>query len=175
MANPFLTPAPFDPRSGFGFKRPPVTGLPFDQPNIPGQGGFDLGTIDTPLGPATICMPGSHCTGPSISGPFGTSACLGQCVAVAHPDQPGIVGEPLGPPVMDPKTGRPVPTPYVAPKRKRMNYGNQRALRRALRRATGYARQQKSIRKAAGEFAREFGPKTRRARRDLPAGHTHVK
>lgn len=62
---------------------------------------------------------------------------------------------------VDPATGMPVR------KRRRMNYSNQKALRRALRRASGYARQQKAVRKAASEFAREFGPKPRRARRDV--------
>lgn len=61
-------------------------------------------------------------------------------------------------------------------KRRRMNYANQRALRRSLRRVTGYARQQKAVRKAAQEFAREFGPKRRHTpRRDLPRGHIHVR
>ena len=53
-----------------------------------------------------------------------------------------------------------------APRRRRMNYSNQRALRRSLRRVTGYARQQKSIKKAAAEFAREFGPKRSRTVHD---------
>ncbi|UCC72599.1 MAG: hypothetical protein JSV86_19925 [Gemmatimonadota bacterium] len=63
----------------------------------------------------------------------------------------------------------------LGPKRKRMNYANQKALRRSLRRVTGYARQQKAVRKAAQEFAREFGPKRRAARRDLGPGHRHVR
>jgi hypothetical protein len=63
----------------------------------------------------------------------------------------------------------------MAPKRRRMNYSNQKALRRALRRATGFARQNKAVRKAAGEFAREFGPKRSSPRRDLGAGHRHVR
>lgn len=60
-------------------------------------------------------------------------------------------------------------------KRRRMNYNNQKALRRALRRATGFARQNKAVKKAASEFAREFGPKRSSARRDLGRGHRHVR
>ena len=70
---------------------------------------------------------------------------------------------------VDPVTGE------VKARRRRMNYANQRALRRSLRRVTGYARQQKSVRKAAQEFAREFAPKRRAPRRDLPRGHIHVR
>jgi hypothetical protein len=61
------------------------------------------------------------------------------------------------------------------PARRRMNYSNQKALRRALRRATGFARQNKAVRKAAGEFAREFGPKRSSPRRDVGRGHVHVR
>ncbi len=72
--------------------------------------------------------------------------------------------------------GRPgVAAPGVPGRRRRMNYSNQKALRRSLRRVTGYARQQKAVRKAAQEFAREFGPKRRPSRRDLPRGHVHVR
>lgn len=61
-------------------------------------------------------------------------------------------------------------------KRRRMNYTNQKALRRSLRRVTGYARQQKAVRKAASEFAREFGPKRRSAKRDyVVPRHTVVR
>lgn len=72
----------------------------------------------------------------------------------------------------------PMPTRYGVGgvrRRRRMNYGNQRALRRSLRRVTGYARQQKAIRKAASEFAREFGPRRSSPRRDLGRGHVHVR
>jgi hypothetical protein len=63
----------------------------------------------------------------------------------------------------------------VVRKRRRMNYSNQKALRRSLRRVTGYARQQKAIKKAAREFAREFGPK-HHARRDVVVPrHTRVR
>lgn len=78
-------------------------------------------------------------------------------------------GRPTTPMRVDPVTGA------VVKKRRRMNYSNQKALRRALRRAGGYARQQKAVRKAASEFAREFGPKRRTPRRDLPRGHIHVR
>jgi len=60
-------------------------------------------------------------------------------------------------------------------KRRRMNYQNQKAARRSIRRLTGMARQNKALRKAASEFAREFGPKRSAPRRDLGRGHTHVR
>lgn len=168
MANPFLTSAPYDPRGGFGFQRPPTQPmLPYD----PG-GTMPIG-LDTPVGRLGICPPGTRCAGAS-GRILGQTFCLGGCVATPPQVLNGLPvdpGQPRPPADWDP--AMPLGTPY-AKKRKRMNYSNQKALRRALRRATGYARQQKSIRKAAGEFAREFGPK-RSARRDLGRGHTHVK
>lgn len=169
MANPFLTSAPMDPRGGFGFQRPPVPGMPYTPfdpvGTVPGIVG-----IDTPVGRLEACPPGTHCggTGGRI---LGQTFCIGGCV----PDAPGLPIDPGQPQPRDPRDPAMPLGRVVGAKRKRMNYSNQKALRRALRRATGYARQQKSIRKAAGEFAREFGPKSRRARRDLPAHHEHVR
>lgn len=123
---------------------------------------------------AGICPPGTRCVGASAFG-----ACLGTCVPTGTAQLPGgpqiiqpIIpggGVPTGP--VDPYTGK-----LVGKKRRRVNYSNQKALRRALRRATGYARQQKAIKKLAGEFAREFGPKRSRPRRDvIVPRHTQVR
>ncbi len=124
---------------------------------IPGVGGVGVG----------VCPPGTRCLGPSVAG-----VCLGTCVQSQVLPGPNVLpgqqqitagGVPTG--TVDPVTGQ-----VMRPKRRRMNYSN-----RALRRATGYARQQKAVKKAAAEFAREFGPKRSRSRRDLPRGHGHVR
>lgn len=144
-----------------------VTGL------IGGTGGMDggFGDVGLGLGNGSPCPTGTYCKGVPISTPIG-STCLGSCVPYSGATLPGVPGTPGIGPIYE-GNGQVI----VAGKRKRrrMNYSNQRALRRALRRATGYVRQQKAIRKAAGEFAREFGPKTRRPRRDLGRGHVHVR
>jgi hypothetical protein len=134
----------------------------FEQPVGIGIGGIGAG----------ICPPGTRCVGASAFG-----ACLGTCVpsgAASLPGGPQIIAgaTPIGP--IYGANGQVVAG--VRPKRRRMNYSNQKALRRALRRATGYSRQQKAIRKVASEFAREFGPKTRRPRRDVVVPrHTQVR
>lgn len=111
-------------------------------------------------------VPGPIGTGLKIVGGLGGRAPR----RVAAPP-PGVI--PFMGPVTTPRGS--VQIPGAPGRRRRMNFANQKALRRSLRRVTGYARQQKAIRKAASEFAREFGPKRRAPRRDLGRGHVHVR
>jgi len=57
----------------------------------------------------------------------------------------------------------------IRPRRRRMNFGNARAAKRAVRRIKGTQKLLKDIEKL---LPRRSAP---RARRDLPAGHTHVR
>lgn len=57
----------------------------------------------------------------------------------------------------------------VRPKRRRMNYGNAKAAKRAIRRIKGTRKLLQDIEK---QLPRRAAP---RPRRDLPAGHTHVR
>ncbi|GAI98926.1 unnamed protein product, partial [marine sediment metagenome] len=60
-------------------------------------------------------------------------------------------------------------TPY---KRPTMNVGNARALRRSIRRQTGFV---KLARRALKGTGYRIATTSSRSRRDLPRGHTHVR
>lgn len=57
-------------------------------------------------------------------------------------------------------------------RRRRMNPGNSKAARRAARRLEGWHRELKKVEKVIRKIK---GPAPRRARRDIPRGHTHVR
>ena len=78
--------APFTPGGGTLPGLPPVGGT---GGTLPGGGGYipPIGPSipGTPLG-GGICPPGTRCIGPSASGPFGVSLCLGTCAPYDAPN-----------------------------------------------------------------------------------------
>ena len=72
-----------------------------------------------------------------------------------------------------PPTGMPRPTrmPGDAPRRRRMNPLNVKALRRSTRRLAGFQREAKKVEKQL----RKIAPQRRSSRRDLGPGHRHIR
>lgn len=69
--------------------------------------------------------------------------------------------------------GRAIPgVAFPEPRRRRMDPGNTKALRRAVRRVSAWDRQRKSVEKSLRKIA---PPARRRARADIPPGHRHVR
>ncbi len=74
----------------------PIVSDPYGWPEPPGGGGFGWPGVDIPgTGmQATVCPPGTACSGPSISLPGGISGCLGSCYATPDITEPGVDPEP---------------------------------------------------------------------------------
>lgn len=100
---------------------------------------------------------------------------LGRPLGLRDVSPPILVGPGGGPGVLagippgvaiDPMTGLPTK------KRKRINPANPKALRRAIRRTSGFVKLAKRALKGTGFRIVSSGS---RARRDLPAGHAHIR
>ncbi len=81
----------------------------------------------------------------------------------------GIPGFPVS--AAPPRPAGKARMPGVAPRRRRMNPLNVKALRRSTRRLAGFQREAKKVEKQL----RKIAPQRRSSRRDLAPGHRHVR